>query len=419
MSKFLLRGGRALEGRIAVQGSKNSALPLIAATVLTDQACEIRNVPDIADVRNFLEILGFLGASWEFRNHHLRISNENLQSKPLPVHLVSKLRGSVLLLGPLLARFGEVQMSYPGGDAIGQRPIDVHLEGFRRLGAEIGESSDQVSVKVGKLIGEKIILSVTSVTGTENLVMAALGASGQTEIRLAATEPHVQDLCRFLIEMGAEIRGIGSPNLVIEKVSKLKGATYTVGPDDIEAVTFCAAAAASCGHVTVEGVELNNLDAPIALLERMKVNFRTDKGQIEILPPRVPYAGVRIVTGVFPQLLTDYQPLFGVLATQCQGETSIHDWIFEGRQGYLHALEAMGARVKFEDAHRAKIYGPCELQGTEIVTADIRAGASVLIAALVAKGESVIYNAEIIDRGYENFHERLRSLGAEIERVNS
>ena len=418
MSKFIVEGGHKLSGEIKVQGSKNAAFPVIVASVLTTETCLIKNVPEIVDVRNFLNILEFLGADIKFADHRLEINTANLQNKILTQDLVSRLRGSILLAGPLLARFGKVIMAYPGGDAIGSRPIDVHLKGFRSLGAKISEEGRMIEVSASELRGSKIVLGVTSVTGTENLVLASVLAKGMTEIGLADFSPHVQNLCKALNSMGAKIEGIGTPSLKITGVKSLHGVDHTICADEIEAVTFCVAAAVTKSRIKITGAVLENLDAPLAALERMGVNFEAREGEIIIREPNGPYRGTRIITGVYPQLLTDEQPLLAVLATQAQGETSIHDWIYEGRQGHLRALGQMGAKVEFVDVHRAKIFGPTKLHGAEIKTPDLRAGASILIAALIAESESIIYNAEIIDRGYEKLDERLNKLGARIQRVN-
>ena len=413
----MIEGGSALSGIVKVQGSKNAALPVIAATILCPGENIIENVPDILDVRNFLSIMGSLGAEYEWKGHTLRISTDELKSQPLPEEPVKRLRGSVLLLGPLLARFGEADMAYPGGDAIGARPIDVHLDGFRKMGAKVQEGQKWVRVEAEELGGEKIVLGVTSVTGTENLILAAMGVAGKTEISMAATEPHVQNLCNFLKTAGADIKGIGTPILKIAGNKKLRGVRFRLCPDEIETVTFCVAAAATRGEVTVQKTDPKFLDAPLNILEKMGVNLKVEGEEIKIGKPEADYKAVKIVTGVYPQLLTDYHPLLGVLATQAVGETSVHDWIYEGRQGYLAALKEMGIDVDFDDVHRSRIRGPTELRGAQITAPDIRAGASILLAALVAKGESVLYNAEILDRGYERLDERLNSLGAKIKRI--
>ena len=425
MSKFVVRGGNELNGQIYINGSKNSALAVLAGTVLVSRGVSrIDNVPDISDVRFFLKILESLGAKISFVGHGVTVDASDIRSEAIPAELMGKLRGSILLAGPLLSRFGSVRFEKPGGDAIGSRPIDVHLDGFRKLGAEVREN-EAIEIS-GKLLGTKLVLSVSSVTGTENLIMAAVLAGGTTEICMAATEPHVQDLCNFLNAAGAKIIGVGTPTLQITGVGSLSAPStvFHLCADEIETITFCVAAAATRGEVTLHNVNLKNVDAPLATLERMGVKFvchagpDANSGQIQILKSAEPYRATKIVTGVFPQLLTDEQPLLGVLATQAEGETFIHDWIYEGRQGYLRALAQMGAKVAFDDVHRARITGPTPLHGAEIVTADLRAGASILIASAVATGESIIYNAEIIDRGYERLDERLNSLGASIERTN-
>lgn len=417
MSRFVVAGGRKLAGEITVQGSKNAAFPVMAASILTAQDCHIENVPDIADVSNFLGILEFLGARVRRGDHALTLNCANLVNKPIPAEMMGKLRGSVLFAGALLGRFHKVVFSHPGGDSIGARSIDFHLEGFRKLSAAITQDGEAIGVEARELAGNTITMGVTSVTGTENIILAAVLARGTTHLKVAAMEPHVQELCKFLNKMGAKISGIGTPSLIIEGVRELKGASHRLCPDEIEAITLCVAAAATRSEVTVAAVDLDHLDAPLEALERMGVNFEAEAGEIRIKSPLSAYRATRIITGVYPQLLTDYQPLLGVLATQSEGVTSIHDWIYEGRQGYLAALQTMGANVQFDDIHRARIIGPTALYGAEIKTPDIRAGASILIAALIAKGESVIYNAEIIDRGYERIDERLRDLGAKIERV--
>src|SRR3989344_5230292 len=343
MSKFVIEGGNKLSGEVQIQGSKNAAFPVIAACILSSEICEIENVPEILDVENFLNILASLGAEVKFSNHKLSISAREIKNQDLGADLMGKLRGSVLYAGALLARFGQVRFAFPGGDAIGSRPIDAHLNGFRKLGAEVVESGNFIDITGKELKGNKIVMGVTSVTGTENLILASVLAKGVTEIKLAATEPHVQNLCNFLNKMGAKSAGVGSPNLAIAGVERLQGTRFTLGSDEIETLTYCVAAAVTRGKVKIKGVELKNLDAPLSVLESMKVNLKTHSSAqgdwIEIREPIAKHQGVKIVTGVFPALLSDHQPLLGVLATQAEGETTIHDWIYEGRLGYLRALK--------------------------------------------------------------------------------
>lgn len=407
-----------MSGEIRVQGSKNAVFPLVAASILARGSCYFENVPQIADVQNFLEVLKFLGARVKYQDRDLEVDTTELVNRDISQQFMGKLRGSIVLVGAMLARFGRVRFAFPGGDAIGRRPIDQHLSGFAKLGAKIEEEDDWVTIWANQLIGQKIVLGFTTVTGTENLILAAVKAHGVTEIRLAACEPHVQSLCHFLNMMGANIEGIGTPNLRIIGVESLNGGRYTLNPDEIAALTYAVAAAVTRGRVKICGVEPEKMDAVLAVMERMGVNLIVKHNSLEVLEPKAVYQATKIVTGVYPQLLTDYQPLLGVLATQARGETQIHDWIYEGRQGYLRALKEMGARVEFDDLHRSRIHGPCSLKGAEIKTPDIRAGASILIAALVAKGQSILYNAEIIDRGYEKIDENLARLGAKIERVD-
>lgn len=407
-----------MQGKITIQGSKNASFATIAASLLTTKKCIIQNVPDIADVRVFLEILKSLGSEYEFRDNQLVIDNTDLHLADLPRDLVRKLRGSVLLAGPLLARFGSVTLPSTGGDALGSRPIDIHLDGFKKLGAICSATNQGVNISGAKLFGTKIVLPISSVTGTENLILAAVLADGNTEIRLAACEPHVQALCMMLNQMGAKIFGIGTPNLLIQGVRELFGTTFRLPADEIVAVTFFIAAAVTHGELEVNGLNIEDLDAPLAIMERTKVNVEYGHGWVKIHPPQSDYQATKIVTGVFPQLLTDDQPLFGVLATQSVGETSIHDWVHEGRLGYLPALQDMGAKVEIRGIHRARIHGPTQLHGAEIKSIDLRAGASVLVASLVAQGQSIIYNAEMIDRGYERIDENLKKLGADIHRVD-
>lgn len=416
MSKFIVEGGNRLHGQVRVQGSKNAAFPVMAAAMLSSGVCVIDNVPDISDVRVFLELLGFLGAKTKFSGHLLTIDARRLENKPLPRELVGRLRGSILFAGALLARFHKAVLPRPGGDAIGVRPIDVHLDGFRKLGARVRKGKDLLSIS-GRPRGEKIVLRVRSVTGTENLILASVLATGTTEIEPAAAEPHVQELCRFLNKLGAKISGIGTSRLVIRGVKRLRGGRHRLPADEIVAVTWCVAAAVTRGELAITGVELKNLAAPLVVLERMGVNLKASRGTILVKKPKAPYKSARITTGVFPRLLTDMQPLLGVLATQSAGETTIHEWFHEGRQEYLRPLKKMGAKVRFEGKHQSRIAGPTALHGADIRTPDLRAGASVLIAALVAKGRSTIYNAEIIDRGYERIDDLLKRLGAKITRI--
>ena len=416
MPKFLINGGKRLTGEITVAGFKNAVLPILSATLLTKRECVISNVPRILDVDNFLKILLGLGARVARRGNSVKISCAGVKKFTPEKKLVSSMRASVLLLGALLGRTGKAKLVYPGGDIIGTRPIDVHLRGFAALGASASVGAD-ISVAAKKLQGAELF-GESSVTGTENLILAAVLASGRSRIKLAAQEPHIGLLCRFLNKMGARISGIDTHTITIDGVARLHGARIRVIPDMIEAGTFAILGAATKSHFVIKGVEHGHLDAVYNKLWEMGVNFEKQGNNLIINRPTGDYRGATVRTGLYPNLATDLQPPFGVLATQARGKTIIHDWVFEGRLGYLPELKKMGANVKLIDSHRAEIIGPTKLRGGTIRGLDIRSGMTFLIAALVAKGKSVIDEIHHIDRGYERIDERLRALGAGIERVN-
>ncbi|MCL5435505.1 MAG: UDP-N-acetylglucosamine 1-carboxyvinyltransferase, partial [Patescibacteria group bacterium] len=351
MAKFIIQGGKPLSGSIRVAGSKNAALPMLSATLLTEEGCTFTNVPDILDVLNFLAILKDLGAEVERKDDTVKISCQNVvKSKPDP-KLVASMRASVVLLGALLARTGKVELAFPGGDLIGSRPIDVHLRGFAQMGAKISEG-ECVELSAKKLSGSELFAE-SSVTGTENMILAAVLASGQTVIKLAALEPHVTALCEFLNRMGAKISGLNTSTLVIEGIKRLHGAEMEVIPDMIETSTFISLAAATKSRVEILNVDHTQMDAIYHKFSDMGVNFRIDGSSLQILPPQAPYRSAPIRTGLYPNLATDAQPLFGLLATQAQGLSRIHDWIWEGRLGYLSELSKMGASVKLSRCSKA------------------------------------------------------------------
>lgn len=418
MSTFVIAGGKKLSGSINVSGSKNAVLPIMAAALLTDEECVVENVPAIKDVATLSEIMRGLGATVVYKNHTLTISAKKLNdSQPNP-ELVRKLRSSVFLLGALLARRGKVSMAFPGGDQIGARPIDVHLYGFTKLGARIVENHADVAITAPKLSGTKVVLRIPSVTGTENLLLAAVRAKGTTVIKIAAGEPHVQDLAAFLIKMGAKIRGAGTHTIEIQGVEKLHGVTHHIIPDNIEVGTFACLAAATRGEVEVRDIDPDHLDSVFLQMELMGINFEVGHHNLYIKPPHGVYHSAPIMTGYYPyHLPTDLQPAFAVLATQAKGTSLVHDPIFEGRLAYINELVKMGANAIIADPHRALITGPTKLLGTEINGLDIRAGITLVIAGLVAEGRTTIREAEHVDRGYERIEERLRAIGATISRV--
>lgn len=415
MAKFVIQGGKRLSGKIRVAGAKNAVLPMLSATLLTEEECEITNVPQILDVGNFLEILKDLGAKVERREQSVKISCARVtKTRPDP-GLVASMRASVVLLGPLLSRKGAVELAFPGGDLIGSRPIDIHLRAFAQMGAKI-EEGQAVKITAAKLYGCELFAE-SSVTGTENMVLAGVLASGRTVIKLAAAEPHVVCLCEFLNRMGAKISGLGTNTLVIDGVAGLHGAKMPVISDMIEAGTFMALAAASKSEIDILEINHDHLDAVYHKFGEMGVEFEKSPKSLRVLVPSRPYRAAVVRTGLYPNLATDLQPLFGLLATQCQGTSRIHDWIWEGRLGYLAQLSKMGADVKLIDTHQAEITGPTGLSGGVIKSMDIRSGITLLIAAIVADGRSEIFDIHHIDRGYERIDERLRALGVEIERI--
>lgn len=417
MSKFIITGGKQLKGRIRASGMKNAATPIIAATLLTHEECVISNVPKISDVMRMLEILKSLGAKVEWTgDHEIIICNKDVDIKALDEKAVKSMRSSILLLGPLLARFRKVEIPEPGGCIIGNRPLDTHFYALQKLGARITKENGQYHLEADNLSGTLVILPEFSVTATENLVMAASLARGKTEVRLAAAEPHVQDLIKFLNAMGAKIKGAGTHRLEIEGVEKLHGARHVLIPDQIEIGTMAVAAAVSRGEVTIENVVPAHLDIILLKLKEAGVNFELGPDFLKI-KPSVNLRAFRLQTLPYPGFPTDLQAPFGVLATQCQGTTLIQDPMFEGRLGYVSELVKMGANAIVADPHRVIITGPTPLYGQEIKSFDLRAGATLIIAGLIASGETIINEAENVDRGYEKIEERLSVLGAEIKRV--
>lgn len=416
MAIYKVQGGRPLSGTIHVGGSKNATLPIICATLLTKEVCVLKNVPEISDVKNLIKILEQMGSKITFENHTFTIDNSNINSAYPSEDLVKKLRGSILLIGPLLARFKKVLMPYPGGDSIGARPIDAHLVGFQELGAKVEDNKGYLKIETDKLVGKRVILTEMSVTATENIIMAAVLAEGKTTIHLAATEPHVQDLCRMLNSMGAMITGIGNHDLYIEGVPELHGVEHKIIFDNEVASSFINLAAATKSELLIDNIQPDYLNGAIIQFRQMGVNLELSKTSVQVRKPTGPYKAVPIKTNIYPGLLTDYVPPFSVLATQAEGTTMVHEWMYEGRLGYIHELNKMGAKGRIMDPHRAEIIGPTPLHGSNVSALDVRSGMVLLIAALVAEGTSVLHDIEHIERGYENIVEKLNQIGASIKR---
>jgi len=414
--KFLVTGGQKLEGQVRVSGSKNAALPIIVASLLTNEPIELTNVPNIEDIATMEHILHFIGVETEFEGNTMKIHAKDIANVEIEHELVSKLRASILLLGPLLARNGEVRLAFPGGCVIGKRPIDAHLFALEELGAEVVEDHEIIHLIGDNLTGSKFTMTEASVTGTENAIMAAVLAKGDTVIRLAASEPHVQDLCNFLNSMGAKIEGIGTHKLKIRGVKKLHGTKYRITSDYLEAGTLVIAAAITGGSVDILDVNPAHLDIFWQKLREVGIVFELGENMVRVQPSKHLKA-IRLQTAVFPSFPTDLQAPFTTLLTQAKGTSFIFETLFDGRLQYLYELQKMGLKPKIINPYQAEITGPTKLKGASVASCDLRAGAAVVIAALAAEGQTEISNIYYIDRGYERLDEKLNSLGAKIERV--
>jgi len=422
--RFVVRGGKPLSGTIRPAGNKNAALPILASTLLADGPVELGNIPRIRDVEAMLSLLGHLGAAIEWTGQNtVRVDARGARSKPLDPDLCARIRASILLAGPMLARFGKVQLPPPGGDVIGRRRVDTHVLALEHLGASV-LVGDRYEIEARHLTGTDIFLDEPSVTGTENALMAAVTARGRTVLRNAASEPHVQDLARVLVAMGAQIEGIGSNTYVIEGGRSLHGASYEIGPDHIEIGSFIGLAAVTNGSLTIEGVRPDELRSILMGFDRLGVRPRIDGNQLIVDPnqerrirPDVGDHIPKLEDGPWPAFPADVMSIALVTATQCEGLILIFEKMFESRLFFVDKLIGMGARIVLCDPHRAVISGPAPLRGGSVESPDIRAGMAILLAALAADGESVINNIGQIDRGYERIDERLRALGAEIQRV--
>ncbi len=424
MERFIVEGGRRLEGTIRPGGNKNAALPILAACLLTDDPVTLRNLPDIQDVRVMLQILEGIGAKVDRCDKNVvRITaGSDCSSIPDP-ELSKKIRASILLAGPLLARCGEVTVAKPGGDAIGRRRVDTHLLALESLGAQIEVSATTYHMSARQLVGKRIFLDEASVTATENAIMAAVLAEGDTSIYNAAAEPHVQDLCHFLNGLGAQIEGIATNSLQIRGVSSLKGGEFYIPSDHIEVGSYIGLAAVTRSQILIEDAVPQHLYAVRHMLEKLGVEIKVE-GKNILVPKdqelRVRYdigaAVPKIDDGPWPLFPADLLSIMIVVATQAEGTVMIFEKMFESRLFFTDKLIGMGARIILCDPHRAIIVGGLRLQGAEISSPDIRAGMALLLAALCAKGESVIHNINQIDRGYESIETRLNALGAHIVR---
>jgi len=426
MTKFIIEGGQPLRGTVTPSGNKNAALPILAACLLTDEPITLENVPRIRDVETMLQLLADLGAEvgWTAGNT-LRVHAASLRKAELDPDLCRRIRASILLAGPMLARAGHLTLPPPGGDVIGRRRVDTHLLALRNLGAKIAIHTDGYDMIANGLKGQDVLLDEASVTGTENALMAAATAKGTTVIRNAASEPHVQDLARFLNTLGARISGVESNTLVVEGVEALTGGHFRISADHIEVGSYIGLAAL-CG----DGVRIT--DAAPEMLRMIRLVFRRLGVEVEITGTDVyvpPNQSLRIVDdaggavpkiddGPWPAFPADLMSIALVLATQAQGTILIHEKMFESRLYFVDKLISMGARIILCDPHRAVVVGSAPLHGAPLESPDIRAGMALLIAALAADGRSVVRNIGQIDRGYEHVDDKLRALGARIERAD-
>jgi len=416
MTTLRVEGGRALEGRVHVEGNKNSALPLIAACLLSDEPCELRNVPRIRDVDVLLDLVESLGARVEGRGgsaltiHCERVTHD----RPDPA-LVGRLRGSVLLLGPLLARYGSARLAPPGGDFPARRTISTHLYALRTMGAvEVDEPGHSLDAPNG-LTGASMYLDEASVTGTETALLAAAAAKGPSEIRHAAMEPHVVELCDFLRSMGVGITGAGTPRIKIYPPDRLRPAAHTLAGDYIEAGSWGVVAAITNGSIEVTGARSIDLEVISAPLMRMGLQCSFDDDTLKVGPSTLNSVR-RITTGLWPGFPSDLVSLITVLATQADGRTLVHDWLYELRLFALEQMSAMRADLFLCDPHRIIVDGPTKLRGRSLDTRDLRSGMALIAAALAAEGESRVAPLETVERGYASLVERLKSLGAQVER---
>ena len=418
MDKLIITGGGALSGEIRISGAKNAALPILVSTLLADSPCLIRNVPHLHDITTTMALLGGMGIQLTVdEDISVEVDSSTIKNYFAPYELVRTMRASILVLGPLLARFGEAEVSLPGGCAIGSRPVNVHLDGLQKMGAEIRVESGYIHAKTnGRLQGCNLLLDVVTVTGTENLMMAAALAEGTTVLQNAAREPEVVDLADCLIAMGAKIEGAGTDTVTIEGVESLHGTTYDIVPDRIETGTFLVAAAMSGGKIKLKDTRPDLLDSVISKLEEAGAKITSGEDWIELDMEGRRAKAVDIHTSPYPGFPTDMQAQFTALNSVAEGAGTITETVFENRFMHVQELQRMGANITLE-GNTAITRGVEKLTGAPIMATDLRASASLVLAGLIAEGETVVDRIYHIDRGYEAIEEKLQLLGAKIRRV--
>lgn len=415
---YIIRGGKKLEGTIKISGNKNSVFPCVAAALLTSDEVILENISNLKDTEVLIQILKKLGVEITKVGPSLVIRATRINQFSLPVELMTKLRGSIVLVGAVLSRVGKVYFHHPGGDIIGKRSIETHLQAFKAIGITVRKNNlkYQLTKNEDKNSEIDLFLNEASVTATENLILASVIGKNTTILRNCAKEPHVIDLCKMLVSMGAKITGIGTGTLTISGVNKLSGTKFKIGVDYIEAGTYMVAAAITKGKIVIEGLDDTDMSPVVVPLSEFGVKIeKTDTG-IAVWGEKLK-SPHKLTTNIWPGFPTDLMSVAMVLATQSKGVILCHDWMYESRMFFVDKLISMGANITLADSHRVLIWGPSRLKGRTLDTPDIRAGMSLVLASLVARGESVINQAELIERGYEDVAGKMRSLGADIERI--
>ncbi|HAT8966262.1 TPA: UDP-N-acetylglucosamine 1-carboxyvinyltransferase [Legionella pneumophila subsp. pneumophila] len=420
MDKLLINGGKALHGEVVISGAKNAALPIMAASLLASDHVTISNVPHLKDITTMMELLGQLGAHLIVdEKMNVQVDSSQVNEFVAPYDLVKTMRASILVLGPMLARFGKADVSLPGGCAIGTRPVDLHLKALRAMGADITVKNGYINArcKKGRLQGKRLMFDTVTVTGTENVLMAAVLAEGITTIKNAAREPEVVDLANFLIQMGAKIRGVGTSTIEVEGVESLNGGTYSVMSDRIEAGTYLAAGALTRGQVTVKKVRPDTLLSQLCKFEEAGAELTIGEDWVSLNMHNKRPEAVNISTAPYPAFATDMQAQFMAMNSVAEGSSTIVETIFENRFMHVQELQRMGANIQL-NGNTAIVHGVEKLTGAPVMATDLRASASLILAGLVAEGETVVERIYHVDRGYERIEEKLSLLGADIKRVS-
>ncbi|MBU1078494.1 MAG: UDP-N-acetylglucosamine 1-carboxyvinyltransferase [Spirochaetes bacterium] len=417
MYKYLINGQKELKGEVLISGSKNAALPLLAASLLTSGKTMLRNVPELKDIKTMLEVLKFLGVKYLFEKNNLELDTTKLTTHKAPYDLVKTMRASIYVLGPLLARLGKAMVSLPGGCAIGPRPVNLHIDAMEKLGATIKIEDGFIHATTKGLKGTEITFPKISVGATANILMGAVLAKGTTVIKNAALEPEVEELINFLIKMGARIEGKNTDTLTIQGIQKLKPVQYTVIPDRIESGTYLMAGVISESPITIKNMNVDHIRSLIRILEEIGVQLEVSNNSVKIKKISN-LKGVYLKTLPYPGFPTDLHPLLTPLLTKIKGISVINETIFENRFAYIPELIRMGAEIEIDD-HMVIIKGGSRLNGTKVMASDLRGGAALVLAGLIAKNETIVDRIYHIDRGYENMEDKLQKLGADIKRIKS